>query len=232
MGKKQYGAEKPPKRKKTRRERQRELRDDGFSKGVGVKYETVHNRHVDDNRFERELEFKKKLQEDSKKMEESTDGPKQPSATYDAFMRMATGKQERTIADKIADSNRPTWEEYKVEHEDKLDMAGAELKKMVEYRKELDANREKMLREAEARRDERKQEVLDKQEESDDSASDSRPKKRKKDRKKDRKKRKRKDYTSSSSNDSSDSESKIKKHKIDEGPVRLSSFLDASDDDI
>jgi hypothetical protein len=37
-----------------------------------------------------------------------------PSATFDAFLRMETGQPERSIADKINDPNRPTWEAYKV----------------------------------------------------------------------------------------------------------------------
>ena len=33
-----------------------------------------------------------------------------------------TGQEERTIAQKLADSNRPTWEQYKKDNEDKLNL--------------------------------------------------------------------------------------------------------------
>lgn len=62
-------------------------------------------------------------------------------------MRMVTGKEERTIADRISDPNRPTWEQYKKENADKLDLfSGNEEKEMIEYRKKLDAAREKVWR--------------------------------------------------------------------------------------
>ena len=60
-------------------------------------------------------------------------------------MRMVTGKEERTIADKISDPNRPTWEQFKKENADKLDLDGNGEKEMKEYRKKLDAAREKVL---------------------------------------------------------------------------------------
>ncbi|KAJ8508988.1 hypothetical protein ON010_g18817 [Phytophthora cinnamomi] len=62
----------------------------------------------------------------------------------DAFMRMVTGKEERTIADRISDPNRPTWEQYKKENADKLDLNDNGEKEMKEYRKKLDAAREKV----------------------------------------------------------------------------------------
>ena len=46
------------------------------------------------------------------------------SSTFDAFQRMAAGLDSRTLADKMNDPNRPTWEQYKKDNEDKLDMAG------------------------------------------------------------------------------------------------------------
>ena len=39
--------------------------------------------------------------------------PKAPSATYDAFMRMQTGQETRTIAHKINDPNRVSWEQFR-----------------------------------------------------------------------------------------------------------------------
>lgn len=65
------------------------------------------------------------------------------SATMDAFMRMLTGKEERTIADRISDPNRPTWEQYKKDNADKLDLNDKGEKEMREYRRKLDAEREK-----------------------------------------------------------------------------------------
>lgn len=67
------------------------------------------------------------------------------SATMDAVMRMLTGKEERTIADRISDPNRPTWEQFKKENADKLDLNGNGEKEMKEYRRKLDAAREKVL---------------------------------------------------------------------------------------
>ena len=59
---------------------------------------------------------------------------------------MAAGLEGRTLAEKIADPNRPTWEEYKKVNEDKLDMVGDEVRKMVEYRAKLDKEREDRLK--------------------------------------------------------------------------------------
>jgi hypothetical protein len=67
------------------------------------------------------------------------------SATFDAFTRMAAGVDGRRLEDKIADPNRPTWEQYKKDNEDKLNMMGGEMKKMAEYRAELDRERERRL---------------------------------------------------------------------------------------
>ena len=71
--------------------------------------------------------------------------PTQSSATMQAVMRLMTGKEERTIAEKFQDANRPTWEQYKVDNSDKLNLEGADQKQMEEYRKELDAQRDAIL---------------------------------------------------------------------------------------
>lgn len=63
------------------------------------------------------------------------------SAAFDAFMRLQTGQSGRTIEDKINDGNRPTWEQYKKDNEDRLHLEGADSKKMMTYRAELDAER-------------------------------------------------------------------------------------------
>jgi hypothetical protein len=54
-------------------------------------------------------------------------------------MRMLTGKGERTIADRISDPHRPTWEQYKKENVCKLELSNNGEKEMREYRKKLDA---------------------------------------------------------------------------------------------
>ena len=44
------------------------------------------------------------------------------------------------------DPNRITWEQYKKENEEKLDLVGDDVRKMVEYRAQLDRDREERLR--------------------------------------------------------------------------------------
>lgn len=82
------------------------------------------------------------------------------SSTFDAFQRMAAGLEGRTIADKLADPNRPTWEQYKKENEDKLDLVGAEVRNMVEYRAQLDKEREKRLLTAKSQSQSRKDSAI------------------------------------------------------------------------
>lgn len=45
----------------------------------------------------------------------------------------------------LQDPNRPSWEQYKKDNEDKLDMVGADMRKMAEYRAQLDREREMKL---------------------------------------------------------------------------------------
>ena len=75
----------------------------------------------------------------------ASDKPKM-SAQMDAVMRLMTGQESRTIADKISDSNRPTWDQYKETNADKLNLSGLDQKKMEEYRKQLDEEREMRLK--------------------------------------------------------------------------------------
>mmetsp|Transcript_46848 Transcript_46848/g.60215 ORF Transcript_46848/g.60215 Transcript_46848/m.60215 type:complete len:159 (+) Transcript_46848:436-912(+) len=112
-------------------------------------------------------------------------------------MRMASGKEGRTIADKISDTNRPTWDDYKKKNEDALDMEGSQLKKMAEYRKALDEERETMLKRLEEKKggdSKRKGDaaISDSDDESDgsDESDDSDRHSKKKDRKKHKKKHK------------------------------------------
>jgi len=67
--------------------------------------------------------------------------PAERSAAFDSFMRLQCGQDGRTIDDKINDKSRPTWEQYKKDNEDRLHLDGAETKKMLAYRAELDAER-------------------------------------------------------------------------------------------
>ena len=146
------------------------------------------------------------------------------SSQMTAVMRLMNGMQERTIAEKMADANRPTWEQYKKENEDKLDLKGAELKKMQQYRAELDAVREAELQRREVAKgpkvktdaaisdDDRKakKERKKKKKRKHDSDEDSDERKERKRQKKERKRQKK--------------EAKKAKKKESE-PVRLSDFL-------
>lgn len=103
----------------------------------GVNYDAVLDRRIDDKRHERERAYKESGGAEAR--------PVAVSSTFDAFQRMAAGLEGRKIADKIADPNRPTWEQYKKDNEDKLDMVGVDAKKMAEYRAQLDRDRESKL---------------------------------------------------------------------------------------
>lgn len=65
------------------------------------------------------------------------------TARASALLQLLAGKEERTIADKIADSDRPTWEEFKKENKDVLEASDG--KEMEAYRRELDADRERRM---------------------------------------------------------------------------------------
>jgi hypothetical protein len=152
--------------------------------------------------------------------------PARMSSQMQAVVRLLAGQEERTIAQKLADSNRPTWEQYKKDNEDKLNLEGMDQKKMEEYRAQLDKERDKRLARGTNHKQEKKKKSKKKKKRSrrrDDSSSDSsdseeshrRHKKHKKKRK--RKHRKHRDDSGSlaesdSSNDSSDMERR-QKHK-------------------
>ena len=106
---------------------------DGFKGVSGVNYSAVSDKPHEDKRY---------LREKQTPVVSST----AVSSTFSAFQRMAAGLEGRKIADKIADPNRPTWEQYKRENEDKLDLVGADVRKMVEYRAELDKERDRKLK--------------------------------------------------------------------------------------
>ncbi|KAG5177938.1 hypothetical protein JKP88DRAFT_350533 [Tribonema minus] len=175
------------KRKLSKKEREKEHRrlERGVQGGSGVDYSKVSDRHVDDKRFERELEHKKNLEAAPYaigKGEAGAGGDQAsrtktlllhaaPSAAYDAFIRMQAGLGERTIADKINDPNRITWDHFKKVNADKLDLVGNDLKKMVEYRKQLDREREGRL--AASRDGKKKQGKAHKHSDDDESGSSS-----------------------------------------------------------
>jgi hypothetical protein len=107
------------KEKKSKKERALELRNDGFKKkSGGVNYEAISDKRIDDKRHEREKAYKEaQLAASAAKSSDSSSssqgGAGATSSTLDALQRMASGKEGRTLAEKIADPNRPTWEQYK-----------------------------------------------------------------------------------------------------------------------
>lgn len=124
------------------------------------------------------------------------------SSNMQAVLRLMAGKEERTIAEKFADSNRPTWEQYKKDNKDKLNLEGMDQQEMEAYRRELDEQRERML----ARGKNRK-----KKSSSDSDSEDSRRNKKK--RKSKKKKRKRDSSDDSSSDDEKERSKKRKKKR-------------------
>ena len=195
------------KSKRRRRDKDRVDVDDDVVRGSGVDYSKVADRHVDDERFERQKQTagsNPSTAVDSAPADSGATPAAQPkvSSQMAAVMRLMAGMEERTIAQKLADSNRPTWEQYKKDNEDKLDLVGADMKKMEAYRKELDEQRDKLL----TRGTNHKKEGKDKDDKK------SRKKKRKKHRRHD-------DYSSESassddySSDDDRKDRKRKKHK-------------------
>lgn len=159
--------------------------------------------------------------------------PPRMSSQMQAVMRVLTGQEERTIAQKLADSNRPTWEQYKKDNEDKLNIEGVDQQKMEEYRQQLDAERDKILargtnhsrhnEKKKSSKSKKKRKSSDASRRHDDSDSDSdsstssedhhkRKRKHKKKGKKRHKRRHRRDDDHSDS-DKSDSESEERKRR-------------------
>lgn len=141
------------KSKRRRRDRDRADDDDaGITRGSGIDYSKVADRHVDDNRYE----FQKQARS-TPSTATADAGPTAAAGTSAAaakpkvssqmvaVMRLMAGMEERTISEKLADSNRPTWEQYKKDNADKLDIVGLDQKKMDAYRKELDDQRDTLL---------------------------------------------------------------------------------------
>ena len=142
------GSETLPK-KKTRRDRREDLRNDGFKRSSGVDYSTTASRHMDDARFERALRNKQSEAAvgagASQASASASASAAARSSTMEALMRMEAGLGEQTIAQKLADPNRPTWDQYKKDNEKALNISGNEIQSMIAYRQELDAAREREL---------------------------------------------------------------------------------------
>ncbi|KAG1686871.1 hypothetical protein DVH05_005869 [Phytophthora capsici] len=222
----------------------------GFKRSSGVDYSQVSDRQIDDHRFERQRAIRAASAapptEQPKNAAVKAAGPQ--SATMDAFMRMVTGKEERTIADRITDPNRPTWEQYKKENADKLDLNGNGEKEMKEYRKKLDAAREKKLAgTSSSKRSKKKRKKRSSSSSSDGSSSeDERRRSRHKSRKKKKKSKRRRRSSDSDDNDSDSDDDRSRRRKRSKrskkssshrkdrdaspSPVRLSSFLQQSSD--
>lgn len=166
------------------------------------------------------------------------------SSNMQAVMRLMTGKEERTIAEKMADANRPSWEQYKKDNKDMLNLDGLDQQKMEEYRRELDAERDKILSRglnhgAKKRKKKRRRQKHDSSSGSNasDHEDDSRHRRK---RKKDKKRQRNHKHASGSSSDDDDSRRKRKKARkkkresgdeSDGSHYRLSNFFTANDND-
>lgn len=116
-----------------------------------VDYSKISDHAVKDSRFQKHEAARSGGGGSSSSAGPKIGGPatsetgKKMSSQMEALHRVMTGKEERTIAQKLADSNRPTWEQYKKDNEDKLNLEGADQRKMEEYRRELDRQRDQLL---------------------------------------------------------------------------------------
>jgi hypothetical protein len=137
------------------------------------------------------------------------------SSQMQAVVRLLGGQEQLTMAQKFADPNRPTWEQYKKDNEEQLNMEGVDSKKMEEYRKQLDSERDQLLSRGRNRSKKKKKRSRD--DDSDDESSDSESHRRHKKHKKKKKRKHRhskRDEDSSDSSDSDDSkDDKRRKHK-------------------
>mmetsp|Transcript_6365 Transcript_6365/g.9377 ORF Transcript_6365/g.9377 Transcript_6365/m.9377 type:complete len:188 (+) Transcript_6365:136-699(+) len=157
-------------------------------------------------------------------MSDKASAPPKVSSQMEAVMRVMMGKEERTIAEKMADANRPTWEQYKKDNEDKLNLSGADQKKMEEYRRELDAERERILSRGSNHNKKKKSSKKKKKRKSDDSSNsdvsapdveddDRRKSKKNKKNKKRKRKHRRRNSSSDDSSYESDEEGKQRKKR-------------------
>jgi hypothetical protein len=155
------------------------------------------------------------------------------SSQMQAVVRLLGGQEERTIAQKLADSNRPTWEQYKKDNHDQLNIEGLDTKQMEDYRKQLDAERESRLARGTNHKSEKSKKSKKKsskhkkrrrksREEDEDSetsssesedSSDSSSRKRKRHSKKKKRKKKQHHHRQEESSDSSSEDEERRKHK-------------------
>lgn len=183
-----------------------------------VDYTKISDRHVDDARYENQ----KQAAAASTPLSMAA-GTTKMSSQMQAVVRLMTGKEERTIAEKIADSNRPTWEQYKKDNQDKFEFAGVDQRKMEEYRRELDKEREKILSRGVNRG---KKAGADRSSEGDDSnSSDGSNGSR---RKKHKKRHKHKKHDKSQSRKKSYKHSKHKRHSSDSEDDKKNSLKKSS----
>ena len=106
------------KKSKKRRRRDREEDIDDTPRKSLIDYSKVADRHVDDNRFEKHRQAGPTSSSaaavggistvTTSSTQQQQQQPK-VSSQMAAVMRIMTGKEERTISEKLADSNRPTW---------------------------------------------------------------------------------------------------------------------------
>ncbi|OWZ23116.1 hypothetical protein PHMEG_0002038 [Phytophthora megakarya] len=186
----------------------------GLKRSSGVDYSQVRDRQIDDDRFARQRSIRAATAAVRSLLEQPNVGAKAAapqSATMDAFMRMVTGKEERTIADRISDPNRPTWEQYKKENADKLDLNGNGEKEMKEYRKKLDAAREKKLAGSTSKKRKKKHKKRSRSSSDDSSEDERRSKHKSRKKKKSHKRRRKSSDTDESASDSNDDRSR--RHK-------------------
>lgn len=244
-------------KKSKRRRKDRDDDDDGVVRGSGVNYSKVADRHVDDDRYEKHRAAPNETTPPAPNGESAEAKSAGVSAQMAAVMRVMAGQGERTIAEKLADSNRPTWEQYKKDNEDKLNIAGLDQKKMEEYRKQLDEQREKLLtrgtnhreegRDKKSKKKKKKKHRRHEDSYSDESSSEgsySSDSERKSKKKRKRKRKSRRDDDSYSSDSRDDrkrsskkhSKKKDKKKKKDDGSgsgdsYKLSSFFNEKGSD-
>lgn len=149
--------------------------------GAGVDFSKLSTAPAEDKRFQRE------------RAKESLSGPgtsafsltSKSSSTFDALKRMAVGLEGRTLAEKINDPNRLTWEEYKKVNESKLaDNSGeANSLALAKYREELDRERERKLKEAKENSKRKRDAGFDNDNESSSDSSSSSSRERRKEKK-------------------------------------------------
>ncbi|KAJ0409022.1 hypothetical protein ATCC90586_005206 [Pythium insidiosum] len=198
----------------------------GFKTSSGVDYSQLSDRQIEDERFERQRALRAGTVAAPVPVAVK---PGVQSATMDAFMRLMTGKEERTIADRIADPNRPTWEQYKRENADKLDLSGNGEKEMLEYRKKLDAAREKRKSRHKKRSHKRRRSPSTSG--SDDDSGTSGPSSDESDGESRRSARKHKKKSKKSHKKKHKRSSREEKKDRSPSPVRLSSFFQRGSDD-